>query len=54
MQAVRKLQATFRSGKTRPIAFRKEQLKRLLDLLKENKDGFLGVMQEDMKKVTLE
>ena len=51
---VRRLRTTFKSGKTRPIAFRKQQLRRLYDLLKENQDGFLGAMQEDLRKPTSE
>lgn len=51
IQVVRKLRASFKSGKTRPIEFRKQQLQRLYDLLKENKDDIIGAMQEDLRKV---
>ena len=48
---MRKLRASFKSGKTKPIEFRKQQLQRLCDLLKENKDDLKGALQEDLKKV---
>ena len=48
---MRKLRASFKSGKTKPIEFRKQQLQRLYDLLKENNDDLKGALQEDLKKV---
>ncbi|XP_028399855.1 aldehyde dehydrogenase, dimeric NADP-preferring-like [Dendronephthya gigantea] len=51
---VHKLHAAFRSGKTRPIEFRKQQLQRLHDLLTENKDDLIRVLREDLRKPTTE
>ena len=46
-----KLRAAFKSGKTRPVKFRKQQLQRLLDLVKENEDALIGACKEDLGKV---
>lgn len=51
LKVVQKLHATFKSGKSKPIDFRKQQLMKLKDLLDENTDVILGAMKEDLGKV---
>jgi len=48
------LRATFRSGKTRPVAWRKQQLKQLRKLVKENEEALLGALKEDLGKPAFE
>jgi aldehyde dehydrogenase (NAD+) len=48
------LRATFRSGKTRPVAWRKQQLKQLRKLVKENEEALLGALEEDLGKPAFE
>jgi aldehyde dehydrogenase (NAD+) len=49
-QHLSELRATFRSGKTRPLAWRKTQLKRLRSLLKENEQALADALHADLKK----
>ena len=48
------LRATFRSGKTRPVAWRKQQLRQLGKLLKENEDALLEALASDLGKSNFE
>jgi len=42
---------TFRSGRTRDVEFRKEQLRKLLNLFDENEDELIQALQKDLHKV---
>jgi len=42
---------TFRSGRTRDVEFRKEQLRNLLKLFDENEDEVLQAVGKDLHKV---
>jgi len=42
---------TFRSGRTRDVEFRKEQLRNLLKLFEENEDEVLQAVGKDLHKV---
>jgi aldehyde dehydrogenase (NAD+) len=44
------LRATFRSGRTRPMAWRRTQLKRLKALLKENEQALADALHADLRK----
>jgi len=48
------LRTTFRSGKTRSIAWRKQQLKQLGKLVKENEDALLAALKADLGKAPFE
>ena len=48
------LQATFKTGKTRPIAFRREQLAQLCHLLKDNESRFREALKEDLGRPEIE
>ena len=48
------LQKTFKTGKTRPIAFRKEQLYKLGRLLKENEQRFRDALRADLGRPDFE
>lgn len=41
-------------GKTRSLAFRKQQLQRLYDLVKDNEERFYEAMANDMRKPRIE
>ncbi|WP_037678079.1 aldehyde dehydrogenase family protein [Streptomyces albus] len=45
-----RLRATFRSGRTKPLAWRKEQLSRLRALLTENGDAIAAALHTDLRK----
>ncbi|MEH0420812.1 aldehyde dehydrogenase family protein [Streptomyces sp. B21-083] len=47
---VDRLRGTFRSGRTRPVAWRREQLGRLRDLLTENSVGITDAVYEDLQR----
>ena len=49
-----RLRETFRSGKTRPAAWRKEQLRAIERLLKENTERFEEALREDLGKPAFE
>ena len=51
---VQRLRAAFRSGRTRPMAWRREQLKRLVKLLRENEERVLEALKADMGKPVVE
>ena len=51
---VASLRASFRSRKTRPLAWRREQLGRLRDLFTENKDALQQALAEDLGKPVVE
>ncbi|KXS10420.1 aldehyde dehydrogenase 3 family, memberA1 [Gonapodya prolifera JEL478] len=42
--------ATYRTGKTRPFPFRREQLRQLYKLINENQDAFNVAMDKDLKR----
>ena len=48
------LQKTFKTGKTRPIAFRKEQLAQLAHLLKDNEQRFREALKADLGRPEVE
>jgi len=45
---VSSLRASFGTGRTRPIGWRRAQLRRLRDLITENEDRIAGVLNEDL------
>ena len=51
---VKMLKATFRSGKTRPLEWRLEQLRGLQSMLKENSEEWAEVLHADLGKSGLE
>ena len=53
-QLVATLRGTFRSGRTRPIEWRREQLQRLKALLEEREGDFLDALAADLGKPRLE
>lgn len=53
-QIVKEVKATFPTGKTRDVKFRKEQLKKLLKLLEENKDAICDALRADLNKPPFE
>ena len=48
------LRATFRSGRTRPIDWRRHQLKAIVRMLDENEDAFVDALAEDLGRPRLE
>ncbi|KAI0292534.1 Aldehyde/histidinol dehydrogenase [Russula brevipes] len=52
--AYRTLQATFRAGTTRPLAWRKVQLNQLVLMLRENIDPIVQAFSADLRKPRLE
>lgn len=42
---------TFRTGKTRDVEFRRDQLRNLLRLVEENEDEIVTALAKDMRKV---
>ena len=53
-QVLARLRATFREGRTRPLAWRLEQLKKLRALLKEREAEALAALRADLGKPALE
>ena len=53
-ELVAQLRATFDSGKTRPLAWRREQLQGLIAFAKENGDRLVEALQADLGKPELE
>ena len=51
---VARLRKTFESGKTKPLAWRREQLEALIRFAKENGDQLVEALQADMGKPELE
>ena len=49
-RTVASLRATFQSRKTRPLAWRKEQLQRMIAMLEENETDFLDALALDLGK----
>jgi aldehyde dehydrogenase (NAD+) len=47
---VNRLRATFRAGRTRPLAWREEQLSRLRALLTDNRDDIAAALHTDLRK----
>jgi aldehyde dehydrogenase (NAD+) len=48
------LRATFRSGRTRPIEWRREQLRSMLQMLVDHEDDFVAALQTDLGRPRLE
>ena len=51
---VARLRQTFRSGRTRPIGWRKAQLRRLRELATDNQDAILAALNEDLGRPPFE
>ena len=51
--AVKKLRDTYRTGKTKDVEFRREQLRNLLRLMDENEEEILEAVHKDLRKVGL-
>jgi aldehyde dehydrogenase (NAD+) len=47
---VDKLKATFESGKTLPVAYRKKQLHAVANMLTENRSAFRTALHKDLRK----
>lgn len=48
------LKASFASGKTKPIAFRKQQLSQVAYLVKDNADALAAALSADLGRAELE
>ena len=48
------LRATYNSGHTRPLAWRKHQLEQMIKMLEENEPEFLAALKTDLGKPTVE
>ncbi|KAJ3558601.1 hypothetical protein NM688_g822 [Phlebia brevispora] len=48
------LLSTFKSGKTKPIAYRKEQLAQLIYMIKDNEDRFFETLKADLGRPNFE
>lgn len=46
--------AAFDQGRTRPLEWRRQQLRRMIDLLEENEESFLAALKADLGKPTAE
>ncbi len=53
-ETVAALRQFYETGRTRDLHFRKIQLKRLLDMIRDNEDLILGALAADMRKPRLE
>lgn len=51
--AVKKLRETYRTGRTKDVEFRREQLRNLLRLMDENEEEILEAVHKDLRKVGL-
>lgn len=51
--AVKKLRDTYRTGRTKDVEFRREQLRNLLRLMDENEEEILEAVHKDLRKVGL-
>lgn len=51
--AVKKLRDTYRTGRTKDVEFRREQLRNLLRLMDENEEEILEAVHKDLHKVGL-
>jgi aldehyde dehydrogenase (NAD+) len=51
LQIVQKARSAFKSGRTKPIDFRKRQLKQLVRMFEENTAAMVEALQRDMNKV---
>ena len=49
--AFKKVKDAFRSGKTRDVEFRRDQLRKLLKLVEDNEDAIAQAVAKDMHKV---
>ncbi|MBJ7509435.1 MAG: aldehyde dehydrogenase family protein, partial [Ilumatobacteraceae bacterium] len=48
------LRATYNSGHTRPLAWRKQQLEQMIKMIEENEDDFLAALKTDLGKPNVE
>jgi len=53
-ETVERLRASFDAGRTRPLAWRREQLERLLALLDDHGEALVEALQADLRKPELE
>lgn len=53
-EVVTRLRGTFEAGRTRPLAWRRRQLERLLDLLREGEQELLAALDADLGKPAIE
>ena len=53
-ESVARLRETFRSGRTRPLEWRREQLRRLGELCSRHGDELVAALQADLCKPSLE
>lgn len=53
-QIVKELKETFKTGRTRDVKFRKQQLKKLLQAIEDNKDPICDALKADLNKPTFE
>lgn len=53
-QIIKEVKETFQTGKTKDVKFRKEQLKKLLKLLEDNKDTICEALRADLNKPPFE
>ena len=53
-EKVAELRETFTSGRTRSVAWRKNQLKALLNLINENEESIFKALHEDLGKSPVE
>ena len=53
-ERIAELRETFKSGRTRSVAWRKNQLKGLLDLINENEESIFKALHQDLGKDPVE
>lgn len=53
-ESVAELRETFRSGRTKSVAWRKKQLKALLDLINQNEESIFKALHQDLGKDPVE
>lgn len=50
VQIVSGLRATFRSGRTRPLEWRVQQLQAIMKMVQENEDAVMDALRSDLRK----
>lgn len=53
-ESLAELRQTFRSGVTRSVAWRKNQLRALIELLRDNQDRIFNALYQDLGKHPVE
>ena len=53
-QQVARVRATFQSGHTRPLAWRRQQLEQMKAMLEENEEQLIKALRIDLGKPTVE